>query len=169
MIWIGIHHCEGSNTYQWRYKMPLIAVELNYYKEKLLIAIRFFFQNYLLTARSQKKQVLPEYSCALSLASMINTFFLDKISLIRADCPLSEPTLKPYSFDSIYSMLPHCTTIFYHFVSLTSVEILKIISVMNKTTCVSDPFPTKLLISHGSSIIGVIPQHISYTRGTRDN
>ena len=27
---------------------------------------------------------------------------------------------------------------------------------MNKTTCVSDPFPTKLLISHVSSIIGVI-------------
>ena len=104
----------------------------------------------------KKQQVLPEYSCALSLASMINTFFLDKISLIRADFPLLEPTLKPYSFDSIDSILPHCTTIFDHFVPLTSVELLKIISVMNKTTCVSDPFPTKLLISHVSSIIGVI-------------
>ena len=39
---------------------------------------------------------------------------------------------------------------------LTSVELLQIISVMNKTTCVSDPFLTKLLISHVSSIIGVI-------------
>ena len=104
----------------------------------------------------KKQQVLPEYSCALSLASMINTFFLDKISLIRADFPLLEPTLKPYSFDSIDSVLPHCTTIFDHFVPLTSVELLKIISVMNKTTCVSDPFPTKLVISHVSSIIGVI-------------
>ena len=104
----------------------------------------------------KKQQVLPEYSCALSLASMINTFFLDKISLIRADFPLLEPTLKPYSFDSIDSILPHCTTIFDHFVPLTSVELLKIISVMNKTTCVSDPFLTKLLISHVSSIIGVI-------------
>ena len=104
----------------------------------------------------KKQQVLPEYSCALSLASMINTFFLDKISLIRADFPLLEPTLKHYSFDSIDSILPHCTTIFDHFVPLTSVELLKIISVMNKTTCVSDPFPTKLLISHVSSIIGVI-------------
>ena len=45
----------------------------------------------------KKQQVLPEYSCALSLASVINTFFLDKISMIRADFPLLEPTLKPYS------------------------------------------------------------------------
>ena len=87
---------------------------------------------------------------------MINTFFLDKISMIRADFPLLEPTLKPYSFDSIDSILPHCTASFDHFVPLTSVELLKIISIMKKTTCVSDPFPTKLLISHASSITDVI-------------
>ena len=93
------------------------------------------------------QQVSPEYTCALSLASMINTFFVDKISLIRADFPLLEPTIKLYSFDSIDSILPHCTTIFYHFVPLASVELLKIILIINKTTCVSDPFLTKLLIS----------------------
>ena len=38
----------------------------------------------------------------------------------------------------------------------TSVELLQIISVMNRTTCVSDPFLTKLLIFHVSSIIGAI-------------
>ena len=52
----------------------------------------------------KKQQVLPEYSCALSLATVINKFFLDKISVIRADFPLLEPTLKPYSFDSIDSI-----------------------------------------------------------------
>ena len=66
--------------------------------------------------------------------------------MIHADFPLLEPTLKPYSFDSIDSILPHCTASFDHFVPLTSVELLKIISIMKKTTCVSDPFPTKLLI-----------------------
>ena len=100
----------------------------------------------------KKQQVLPEYSCALSLASVINTFFLDKISMIRADFPFLEPTLKPYSFDSIESILPHCTESFDHFVPLTSVELLKIISIMKKTKCVSDSFPTKLLISHDFSI-----------------
>ena len=87
-------------------------------QRKIIDCNQIFFFNIIdsLLGR-KKKQVLPECSCALSLASMINTFFLDKISLIRADCPLLEPTLKPYSFDSIFSMLPHCTTIFYHFVS----------------------------------------------------
>ena len=66
---------------------------------------------------------------------MINTFFLYKISLIRADFPPLEPTLKPYSFDSIDSILSHCTFIFYHFVPLISVELLKLFLVMNKTTC----------------------------------
>ena len=103
----------------------------------------------------KKQQVLPEYSCALSLASA--SFFLDKISMIRADFPLLEPTLKPYSFGRIDSILPHCTANFDHFVPLnTTVELLKIISIMKKTTCVSDPFPAKLLISHASSIIDVI-------------
>ena len=46
-------------------------------------------------------------------------------------------TIKPYSLDSILS---HCTASFDHFVLLTSVELLKMISVMTKTTCVSDFF-----------------------------
>ena len=33
---------------------------------------------------------------------------------------------------------------------------MKIISVMNKTTCVSDPFPTKLLMSHLPAIVDII-------------
>ena len=104
----------------------------------------------------KKHQVLLEYSCALSLASVINTFFLDKISMIRADLHFLEPTLKPCSFYSIDSILPHCTASFGYFVSLTIFELLKIISIMKKTTCVSDPFPTNMLISHSSSIIDVI-------------
>ena len=55
----------------------------------------------------KKQQVSPEYTCALSLASMINTFFVDKISLIRADFPLLEPTIKLYSFDSIRAGKSH--------------------------------------------------------------
>ena len=60
--------------------------------------------------------------------------------MIRADFPLLETTLKPYSFDSIDSILPHCTTIFDHFVPLASVELLKIISVMNKPHLFQIPF-----------------------------
>ena len=44
--------------------------------------------------------------------------------------------------------MPICTTTLYHFDPVTDTELLKIISCMNKTTCSSDPFPTRLLMSH---------------------
>ena len=39
---------------------------------------------------------------------------------------------------------------------ITSEELIKIVSVMNKTTCSSDPFPSKLLMSHLPTIIDTI-------------
>ena len=52
--------------------------------------------------------------------------------------------------------MPNCDTIFDHFEQLTRDDLMKIISVMNKTTCVSDPFPTKLLMSHLPAIVDII-------------
>ena len=87
---------------------------------------------------------------------MINTFFVEKIESIRAEFPLLEPTLQPYSFTDIDSIMPNCDIIFDHFEKLTRGDLMKIISVMNKTTCVSDPFPTKFLMSHLPAIVDVI-------------
>ena len=39
---------------------------------------------------------------------------------------------------------------------ITSEELIKIVSVMNKTTCSRDPFPSKLLMSHLPTIIDTI-------------
>ena len=55
--------------------------------------------------------------------------------------------------------MPICTTTLYHFDRVTDPELLKIISGMNKHTCSSDPFPTRLLMSHLHAIIPII-QHI---------
>ena len=52
-----------------------------------------------------------------------------------------------------------CTTTLYHFDRVTDPELKKIISGMNKTTCSSDSFPTRLLMSHLHAIIPII-QHI---------
>ena len=41
-----------------------------------------------------------------------------------------------------------CPTGLYNFDTVTDAELLKIISCMNKTTCSSDPFPNRLLMSH---------------------
>ena len=54
------------------------------------------------------------------------------------------------------SMFP---TGLYHFDPVTDIELLKIISCRNKTTCSSDPFSTRLSMSHMHAIL-LILQHI---------
>ena len=49
----------------------------------------------------------------------------------------------------LISIMPICTTTSYNF----DPELLNIISGMNKTTCSSDPFPTRLLRSHLHAIV----------------
>ena len=55
--------------------------------------------------------------------------------------------------------MPIYTTTLYNFDRITDPEILKKISGINKTTCSSDPFPNRLLMSHLHAIIPII-QHI---------
>ena len=52
-----------------------------------------------------------------------------------------------------------CPTGLYNFDPVTDTELLKIISCMNKTTCSSDPFLTRLLMSHIHAIEPIL-QHI---------
>ena len=93
------------------------------------------------------------------MASVMNTFFIDKIDNIRAEFPLLEVNLPSYSFLSMDSIMSMCPTSFYHFDPVTDTEFLKKISCMNKTTCSSDPFPTRLLMSHIHAILPIL-QHI---------
>ena len=55
--------------------------------------------------------------------------------------------------------MSRCPTWLYHFEPVTDTELLKIISCMHKTTCSSDPFPTRLLMSHIHAIVPIL-QHI---------
>ena len=81
---------------------------------------------------------------------------MDKIDKIRLEFPLLESNLPSYSFESMDSILPTCTTVFDKFALVSKEELIKIISVMNKTTCASDPFPTKLLMNHLPAVIDII-------------
>ena len=67
--------------------------------------------------------------------------------------------LQSYSFLSVDFIMPNCTTSLDHFYRVTDTELLKINSSMNKTTCRSDPFPTRLIMSHLHAIIPIL-QHI---------
>ena len=105
----------------------------------------------------KKQTVLLEYCDPTILASRFNQFFVDKIEHIRAEFPLLEQSLPSYSFGTMDSILQACTTIIENFTLLELLEELsKIISCMNKTTCASDPFPTRLLVSYLPIIIDVI-------------
>ena len=56
--------------------------------------------------RTNKTTVLPEYSDPATLASTMNTFFIDKIDKIRIKFPLLEVDLPPFSFVDMDSVMP---------------------------------------------------------------
>ena len=114
----------------------------------------------------QKKLVLPDYSDPITLASTFNMYFIDKIANIRAEFPLLESSLSPYSFGSMDYIMPTCANLFDRFTMITSEELTMIVSVMNKTTCSSDPFPSKLLMSHLPTIIDTIMHIINLCLST---
>ena len=100
--------------------------------------------------------MLPEYTSSFTLASTINMFFIDKINTIKMEFPLLEACLPVYSFVDIDIIMPACMAVFDTFHPLSCDVLSSLISKLNKTTCVLDPFPTKLLMSHLFYIIDII-------------
>ena len=70
-----------------------------------------------------KQTTLPKYDSPLTMASVMNNFFIDKIDNIRAEFPLLEANLPCYSFLSMDSIMPICTTTLYHFDRVTDPEL----------------------------------------------
>ena len=63
---------------------------------------------------------------------------------------------KSYSFVDIDTIMPVCTAVFDKVQPLYCDVLASIIHKLNRTTCGLYPFPTKLLMSHLSSIINII-------------
>ena len=114
----------------------------------------------------QQKLVLPDYNDPITLASTFNMYFIGKIANIRVEFPVLESSLPPYSFGSMDSIMPTCANLLEKFNMITSEELIKIVSVMNKTTCSSDPFPSNLLMSHLPTIIDTIVHIINLCLST---
>ena len=76
--------------------------------------------------------------------------------MIKMEFLLMETCLPAYSFVDIDIIMPVCTTVFDTFQPLPCNVLSSIIHKLNRTTCGSDPFSTKLLRSHLSSIINII-------------
>ena len=86
----------------------------------------------------------------------IKNVFIDKISTIKMDFPLLKACLPVYSFVDIDLIMSACTAVFDTFHTLSCDVLSSLISKLTKTTCVLDPFPTKLLMSHLSYILDII-------------
>ena len=114
----------------------------------------------------QRKLVLPDYNDPITLASTFIMYFIDKIANVRAEFQLLESSLPLYSFGSIDSIMPTCANLLEWFTMITREELIKIVSVKNKTTCLSDPFPSKLLMSHLPTIIDTIMHIINICLST---
>ena len=52
--------------------------------------------------------------------------------------------------------MSHTVCVFDEFALVSKEKLFKIINVMNKTTCASDPFPTNLLMNHLPAVIDII-------------
>ena len=70
--------------------------------------------------------------------------------------PLLEACLPVYSFVDIDIIIHACTAVFETFHPLSCDILSSLIIKFNKTTCVLDPFPTKLLMSHLFYILNII-------------
>ena len=70
-----------------------------------------------------KQTTLPKYDSPLTMASVMNNFFIDNIDNIRAEFPLLEANLPCYSFLSMDSIIPIYTTTLYHFDRVTDPEL----------------------------------------------
>ena len=70
-----------------------------------------------------KEATLPKYDSPLTMASVMNIFFFDKIDNIRAEFPLLEANLPSYSFLSMDSIMSMCPTDLYHFDLVTDTEL----------------------------------------------
>ena len=70
-----------------------------------------------------KQTMLPKYDSPLTMGSVMNNFFIDKIDNIRAEFPLLEANLPCYSFFSMDSIMPISTNTLYHYDCVTDPEL----------------------------------------------
>ena len=87
------------------------------------MVIRFFCKMVDTLLGRNKPTTLPKYDSFLTMASVMKKKIIDKIDNIRADFPFLEANLPCYSFFSMDSIMPICTTTVYHFDRVTDPEL----------------------------------------------
>ena len=104
-----------------------------------------------------KKALLPQHDDSLTLARLFNEFFITKIDNIRHEFPNLEQNLPSPSSINFHAMLDvnlESSLTYFKHTNIDEVNVL--LSKMNKTTCLFDPFPTRLLLDFSHLFIDVI-------------
>ena len=111
-----------------------------------------------------KKALLPQHDDSLTLARLFNEFFITKIDNIRHEFPNLEQNLPSPSSINSHAMLDvnlESSLTYFKHTNIDEVNVL--LSKMNKTTCMFDPFPTRLLMDFSHLFIDVFVRIINLT------
>ena len=100
--------------------------------------------------------VLPEYENSKSLATKFNDYFISKIDTIRNSFPALIDSLPKTHFNDLHMPFNSNSITLSSFSPTTALEIQAMLSKMNKTTCLLDPFPTNKLMEYSHLFIRVI-------------
>ena len=115
----------------------------------------------------EKQAILPQHDDSLTLSRLFNEFFITKIDNIRHEFPIIEQNLpmpSSINFNGILDLnLVSSLTYFKHTI-VDEVNVL--LSKMNKTTCMFDPFPTRFLLNFSHLFIDVIGSILNLTFST---
>ena len=114
-----------------------------------------------------KQALLPQHDDFLTLARLFNEFFITKIDNIRHEFPILEQNLPmPFSINFNVILDLNLVSSLTYFKHTTVDEVNVLLSKMNKTTCMFDPFPTRFLLNYSHLFINVIVRIINLTFST---
>ena len=88
-----------------------------------------------------------------NLASVFNKYFITQIADIRKEFPVLESHAAPLSiidFKNTYNLSPSCLS---SFTPTTVSKVQELLSIMNHTTCLLDPFNTKIIMQNSEHFI----------------
>ena len=105
----------------------------------------------------EKQALLSQHDDSLTLARLFNEFFITKIDNIRHEFPILEQNL-PMQYIIIFNGILDLTLVssLTYFKHPTVDEVNVLLSKMNKTTCMFDPFPTRFVLNFSHLFIDVI-------------
>ena len=138
------------------YKLELNKAKCEHYRHHLQNSDGkklFHLINSLCNANNDK--VLPEYTCAKSMANRFATFFDDKIQQIRADLDTTDSQPMSVNLED-----KHINSTF-EFTDLSHEEVRKIIMESPSKTCSLDPVPTSLFKACIDSLLPIITEIVN--------